>query len=101
VRRAGGIAALAWQVDKWISISVPPIIDEQTFALAQERLVDLLRLILIPYISGLVRRHKGSVGTDITPLLAKFGRPWHYASGGRGALRRVGAAALPAVARWA
>ena len=27
--------------------------------------------------------------TDITQLLAKFGRPWHYASGGRGALRRV------------
>src|SRR5215469_2357734 len=38
---------------------------------------------------------------DITPLLAKFGRPWHYASGGRGALRRVWAAGLPAVARSA
>jgi hypothetical protein len=39
--------------------------------------------------------------TDITPLLAKFERPWHYASGGRGALRRVWVAALPAAARSA
>ena len=38
---------------------------------------------------------------DITTLLAKFGRPWHYAPGGRGVLRRVWAAALPAVARSA
>jgi hypothetical protein len=39
--------------------------------------------------------------TEITPLLAKFGRPWHYASGGRGALRRVWAAGLPAGVRSA
>lgn len=38
---------------------------------------------------------------EITPLLAKFGRPWHYASGGRGALRRVWAAGLPAGVRSA
>src|SRR6516162_10247674 len=37
--------------------------------------------------------------TDITALLAKFGRPWHYASVGRGALQRVWVAALLAVAR--
>src|SRR5215471_12338628 len=36
---------------------------------------------------------------DIMTLLAKFGRPWHSASGGRGALRRRWVAALPAVAR--
>src|SRR5215471_14733389 len=39
--------------------------------------------------------------TDITPLLAKFKRPWHYASGGRDALRRVWVAALRAAARSA
>jgi hypothetical protein len=38
---------------------------------------------------------------DITRLPAKFGRPWHYASDGRGVLRRVWAAALPVVARSA
>jgi ABC-type amino acid transport substrate-binding protein len=38
---------------------------------------------------------------DIMTLLAKFGRPWHYASGGRGALRRGWVAALPAAARSA
>ena len=51
-------------------------------------------LYLMPDLNTLFRQ-----ATDITPLLAKFRRPWHYASDGRGGLRRVWAAVLPAVAR--
>src|SRR5271166_5415651 len=42
-----------------------------------------------------------SQATDITGILAKFGWPWHYVSGGRGVLGRVLAAVSRAAARAA